>query len=166
MKEMKYMKYLRKMMVFTCLALLGAMQVTAATFKPYKPQQQTKMVRSMYPMATTTPNAAFHSTSVLPSSGSFYTTTTPALNPNGTVNAGAYGVGAAGPRRAKMGDDDDEGGGLVPPDDPNAPHYSDEDNPDQTTTNGFPIGDAVIPLLMMSLAFCGYLYLRHKRSEA
>lgn len=29
-----------------------------------------------------------------------------------------------------------------------------------------PIGDAVLPLLLMSLAFCGYLYLRRKRSAA
>ena len=69
-ERIENMRNLRKMMVFTCLALLGALQVTAATFKPYQPQQQSKMVRSMYPMATTTPNAAFRSTSVMTVSGS------------------------------------------------------------------------------------------------
>lgn len=146
MKEMKYMKNLRKMMVFTCLALLGALQVTAATFKPYKPQQQTKMVRSMYPMATTTPNAAFRSTSVMTGSGSEDISTS-TLNENGTVNESAYGVGrsnVSGPRR------------VGTPDDENIPHSGSE----QTNPNGFPLGDAVLPLLLLAGA---YLFWRARR---
>ena len=37
---------------------------------------------------------------------------------------------------------------------------------DEKDDGNTPLGDAVLPLLMMSLAFCGYLYLRRKRSEA
>lgn len=153
------MKNVRVIIIITCLALMGAMQVKAATFKPYKPQRQTQYSQPMYHMVTTTPSAIFQSTSSMQSSGSIYTTT-PALNENGTVNEEAYGVGQSGPRKAKKDGD----GGLVPPDDPDAPIYVDPENPAQENPNGFPLGDAVLPLLLMSLMFGMFVYFRRKQT--
>lgn len=44
-------------------------------------------------------------------------------------------------------------------------NFIDPNNPGNQS-NEFPIGDTLLPLLLMSLAFCGYLYLRRKRSAA
>lgn len=95
------------------------------------------------------PSAVFQSTSALQGSGSQYSAN-PMLNADGTASYNGVSASApSGPRHAKM-----EGNNNPNPDvggDGNTPT---------------PLGDAVIPLLFMSLAFCGYLYLRHKRSEA
>ena len=88
------------------------------------------------------PSAAFQSTSALPASGSEYTPN-PELNADGT--AAYQGETYSPAKAAKL-----PGGPRKTP------------TPEKPT----PLGDAVIPLLFMSLAFCGYLYLRHKRSEA
>ena len=37
---------------------------------------------------------------------------------------------------------------------------------DGNQSSEFPLGDTLLPLLLMSLAFCGYLYLCRKRSAA
>lgn len=88
------------------------------------------------------PNAVFQSTSALQGSGSQYSAT-PMLGADGTATLdGAVSTPAqapSGPRRTIS-------------------------NPDDSEEN--PLGDAVLPLLFMSLAFCGCLYLRRKRSEA
>ncbi len=65
------------------------------------------------------------------------------LNADGTVNAEAYGIGQeetpakapSGPNKAK-----------------------------QWAIEGEPLGDAVLPLLLMSLAFGMFVYFRRKRS--
>lgn len=93
------------------------------------------------------PSAAFQSTSALPASGSEYTPN-PELNADGTA---AYQGETYSPAKAAR-----LPGGMR--------KSSDAGNPGGRTPT--PIGDAVLPLLFMSLAFCGYLYLRHKRSEA
>ena len=97
------------------------------------------------------PNAAFQSTSTMTGSGSSYSAN-PTLNNDGTATYNGASSASSGPRRSKMetgtGQLEDETIGG----DPNGP--------------GNPIGDAVLPLLFMSLAFCGYLYLRRKRSAA
>ena len=93
------------------------------------------------------PSATFQSTSSMPGSGSEYSSN-PTLNADGTA---AY-LGEANsssktnhqPRRAKK-------------EDQNNPEILDGDNP---------IGDAVLPLFLCALAFCGVVYLRRKRSEA
>lgn len=86
------------------------------------------------------PSAAFQSTSSMSGSGSTYSAN-PELNADGTA---AY-----------------EGANYSPAKAPGGP-LRDISNPTKPT----PIGDAVLPLLLMSLAFCGYLYLRRKRSAA
>ena len=98
----------------------------------------------------TMPSAAFQSTSTMSGSGSSYSSN-PMLNSDGTA---AYNDGASSPAKAPGGphrapdpisldDDIPEGGGLYTP-----------------------LGDAALPLLLMSLAFCGYIYLRRKRAAA
>ena len=86
------------------------------------------------------PNAVFQSTSALQGSGSQYSAT-PMLGADGTATLdGAVSTPAqapSGPRRTIS-------------------------NPDDSEEN--PIGDAVLPLMLCALAFCGYIYLRRKRS--
>ena len=89
---------------------------------------------------TEQPNAAFQSTSTLSGSGSSYSAN-PTLNNDGTAtyeNATPSNMSTgSGPRRTRPTGHDNQ-----------------------------PLGDTLIPLLLMSLAFCGYLYLRRKRSAA
>ena len=101
---------------------------------------------------TEQPNAAFQSTSTMTGSGSSYSAN-PTLNSDGTAaysNASYSTSSKSGPRRAKMEGDDEWG--------TNQEH--------KDVDEGSPLGDAVLPLLLMAFAFCGYLYLRRKRSEA
>ncbi|MBR6168073.1 MAG: hypothetical protein IKQ50_06555 [Paludibacteraceae bacterium] len=94
------------------------------------------------------PNAAFQSTSTLTGSGSSYSAN-PTLNSDGTASyngATTTSTQNNGPRRAKKNDGTDP---ITPSED-----------------SQIPVGDALLPLLLMSLAFCGYLYLRRKRSAA
>ncbi len=97
---------------------------------------------------TEQPNAAFQSTSTMTGSGSQYSAN-PTLNSDGTAtyNGASASSPSKGPNKAKKEWGDSGLGG-----DPNEP--------------GEPVGDALLPLLFMSLAFCGYLYLRRKRSAA
>lgn len=86
------------------------------------------------------PSAAFQSTSSMSGSGSTYSAN-PELNADGTATLEGASYSPAKPKK------------------PGTIHKAPPINPD-------PIGDAVLPLLLMSLTFCGYLYLRRKRSEA
>ena len=126
------------------LLLIGAVETQAVEYKTtYKgsdhaiQQTEHKVANS----ATTTPSAGFQSTSAMPVASMGAST----LNADGTVNAEAYGIGQeetpakapSGPRKG--------GGGQ--------------------TLEG-PVGDAVLPLLLMSLAFGMFVYFRRKRSAA
>ena len=103
------------------------------------------------------PNAAFQSTSTMTGSGSTYSAN-PTLNNDGTATYnGASTAPTQGPRRAKKADADgdgidDETGEIVPI------------TPDPSSQ--IPLGDAVLPLLLCALAFCGVVYLRRRRSAA
>lgn len=48
----------------------------------------------------------------------------------------------------------------------NVGDFDGTDDPDANKSDQFPIGDEVLPLLLMSLAFCGVVYMRRKRSAA
>lgn len=96
------------------------------------------------------PNASFQSTSTMTGSGSSYSAN-PTLNSDGTAaysNASYSSSQNSGPRRAK--------------------HSTDTPGEVDTTVDkeNSPLGDTLLPLLLMSLAFCGYLYLRRKCSAA
>ena len=94
------------------------------------------------------PNAAFQSTSTMMGSGSSYSAN-PTLNSDGT--ASYNGAAASGPRKAKKDEIFDPGG------EPGTP-VTPEVNP--------PVGDAVLPLLLCALAFCGVLYMRNRKEQA
>ena len=86
----------------------------------------------------------FRSTSTLTPSGSQYSAQ-PMLNEDGT----AYNPAASsGPRRAKAEET------------PSTPTTPDVTDPEKIT----PVGDAVLPLMLMALAFGGVIYLRRRKS--
>ena len=88
------------------------------------------------------PTATFQSTSVMQTSGSVYASQ-PAINENGTaVYNAAEGTQSQRP-----------GGG---------PRKMDVNTP--TTDPNAPLGDAVLPLMLMAIAFCGVVYLRRRKA--
>lgn len=127
------------------LLLIGAVETQAVEYNnTYKgsdhaiQQTEYKVANS----ATTAPSAGFQSTSAMPVASMGAST----LNADGTVNAESYGIGQeetpakapSGPRKV--------GGGQ--------------------TIGGSPLGDALLPLILMSLAFGLFVYFRRKRSAA
>jgi len=91
---------------------------------------------------TEQPQAQFQSTSTLQGSGSTYSAT-PALNADGmavyNASEAAQTQAPSGPRRV---------GPTTPKGDPT------------------PLGDAVLPLMLMALAFGGVIYLRRRKARA
>jgi len=135
-------------------ALLSAVQAQAvdykSTYKGVRYEQPRQHVEYKVAATATAPMAGFQSTSAY--SSQFSTGEQSTLNSDGTVNSAAYGIGSRHPGSIRRIESN-----INNPDDP------DDDEEDE---GNVPLGDAVLPLLMMSLAFCGYLYLRRKRSEA
>jgi len=91
---------------------------------------------------TSAPTAAFHSTSTLSGSGSAYSAT-PMLNTDGTAafsgaDQSVPNYAPSGPRRV---------GPPIPTGDPT------------------PLGDALIPLLVMALAFAGIICVRRRKAK-
>jgi len=89
----------------------------------------------------------FRSTSTLTPSGSQYSAQ-PMLNADGTAYNPAAATTPSGPRRAKAETGDDEI----------------EINTPGKTGSEAPIGDAVLPLTLMALAFGGVIYLRRRKA--
>ena len=89
------------------------------------------------------PDATFQSTSTLRGSGSAYSAT-PMLNADGTASYEGSGT-PTGPRRApepiSVDEDIPEGGGL-----------------------NTPVGDGVLPLLALAMAFGGVVYMRRRKA--
>ena len=135
-------------------ALFSAEQAQAvdykSTYKGVRYEQPRQHVEYKVATTATAPMAGFQSTSAY--SSQFSTGEQSTLNSDGTVNSAAYGIGSR-----HLGSIRRTESNINNPDDP------DDDEEDD---GNVPLGDAVLPLLMMSLAFCGYLYLRRKRSEA
>lgn len=91
------------------------------------------------------PNSAFQSTSTMMGSGSSLSSN-PTINENGTASAPSYAP-------AKAGSGSRKAGSL-----PGKPGKEDGDD------GNTPIGDALLPLLLMSAAFGGVVYLRRRKS--
>ena len=85
------------------------------------------------------PTATFQSTSVMQTSGSVYASQ-PALNADGTAYDPMATQASSGPRKAVKEDP------VVPEGDPT------------------PVGDAVLPLMLMAIAFGGVIYLRRRKT--
>lgn len=93
------------------------------------------------------PTTTFQSTgSTMMSSGSSYSAN-PTLNEDGTA---AYSVASYSPARGPMRTSGTPGS-------PSTPGQGQQENQ-------FPLGDAVLPMIMMALAFCGVVYLRRKKA--
>ena len=120
--------------IMCLLVLAGTMQMHAIDYTPYKPgayQEQT------FPVAT------FQSTSAY-ATDDWTNPTTPMLNADGSVSAGAY---MGGPHKA--------------PPSSSAPGTPDGNlNPDDQQT-GVPIGNALLPLLA-----CALLYILARRRKS
>ena len=121
-------------------ALLSAAQAQAvdykSTYKGVRYEQPRQHVE--YKVATTAsaPKAGFQSTSAY--SSQFSTGEQSTLNSDGTVNSAAYGIGSRHP-------------GIIRRTESNINNPGDPDEDGNT-----PIGDAVLPLLLLVLAYAGY----------
>lgn len=125
------MKHIVHILSIACLLVLSTTQAQAVRYKPYT---STSCANQRYDAAVT-PTIGFTSTSAY-ATDDWNKSTTPMLNADGSVSAGAY-MGeqvVSGPHR------------IVNPD------GEDEDD----TENGAPLalGDAILPLLLMAAAFC------------
>ena len=130
------MKHIVYILSTACLLVLGTTQAQAVKYKPYT---STSCVNQRYDAAVT-PTIGFSSTSAY-ATDDWNKSTTPMLNADGSVSVGAY-MGeqvVSGPHR------------IVNPD---------EEDKDEKE-NGTPLGDAILPLLLMAAAFC---LIRRKRA--
>ena len=130
------MKHIVYILSIACLLVLSTTQAQAVDYKPYT---STSCVNQRYDAAAA-PTIGFTSTSAY-ATDDWTNPTTPMLNADGSVSAGAYMAEqvVSGPHR------------IVNPD------LDDEDD----TENGTPLGDAILPLLLMAAAFC---LMRRKRA--
>ena len=87
------------------------------------------------------PKAQFQSTSVMQTSGSVYASQ-PAINEDGT----AYNPSLAAQTQTQT---------------PSGPRKV---APKDGGETDFPIGDAVLPLMLMAMAFCGIVYYRRRKA--
>jgi len=123
-------------------ALLSAVQAQAVDYKnSYKPT-----VANSYPSVVSgqavAPSASFQSTSAYSSQWA-EESTTPMLNSDGTVNDGAYMGGLRRPGRVRRD------GEINNPDDPDDPNKESDDG-------NSPLGDAVLPLMLLLCAYAVY----------
>ena len=124
------------------LLLIGAVETQAVEYKTTYKGSDRAIQQTEYQVAasaTTTPSAGFQSTSAMPVASMGAST----LNADGTVNAEAYGVGQE----------------ETPAKAPNGPRKV-----GGHAQEGTPIGDAVLPMLFMSLAFGLFVYFRRKQT--
>ena len=128
--------------IMCLLVLAGTMQMHAIDYTPYKPgayQEQT------FPVAT------FQSTSAY-ATENWSQSSTPMLNADGSVSAGAY---MGGPRKVGPGGTGPGGNTVQGPGTPGGTL-----NPDDQQT-GVPIGNALLPLLA-----CALLYILARRRKS
>lgn len=125
------------------LLALGAMQASAVDYRNSYRGIQNSDYRAQT-ISVTAPAAMFQSTSAYASPE---WAENPMLNSDGTINEEAYMSGRnnapGGPRRIVNPDGDDE----------------------DDKENGLPLGDALIPLFLLAIAYGGWRFLR-RRKEA
>lgn len=131
------MKQIVYILSIACLLVLSTTQAQAVDYKPYT---GTSCVNQRYDAAVT-PTIGFTSTSAY-ATDDWTNSTTPMLNADGSVSAGAY---MGGPRKAGPGSTAPNGNPVVGP---GTPGGTLDPNTQQ------PLGDALLPLLLMAAAFC------------
>ncbi len=144
------MKAIKDIKVTGCrlsvVVLLAVLPIVANAVEYKNMYRPTGYERQQASMMAEVPTAVFQSTSTLAGSGSAYSAT-PTLAEDGTATY----EGAGGPRRAEMG-------GTGTPGTPSTPGQGSQENQ-------FPLGDALIPLLLMVMAYATYLLLRRRKSR-
>lgn len=122
-------------------ALMGAWQTQAVTYKNMYRGVSHQM--SGYSGQVSVPTVSFQSTSAY--SGNWSQPEVSTINADGTVNEGAYMAQhkAPGMRKDAIGNPDEE---------------DEDDKPN-------PIGDAVIPLMLIACAYAIYMVYRRKRTK-
>ena len=110
------------------------------------------MAVALIALPTMAQQQEWQSTSAMQTSGSTYSPQVNAIGAEGayqmatTTTTNTYNPG--GPHRAKMGDDD--------------PWGTNQDAGEKD--EGSPIGDAMLPLMLMAIAFCGVMFYRRKKA--
>lgn len=141
------MMHMKKILIIMMFAI-APMAMSAVEYNnSYQPSSVSNHQRGMQVAA---PAATFQSTSTLVGSGSAYSAT-PMLGEDGTASYnGASYAPAKGPRKATMDEGDDEATIVTP----------------GQSGSQAPIGDAVLPLMLMAGAFAGVVYLRRRKVKA
>ena len=124
------------------IGLLALMPIVASAVEYKTMYHPAGYDRQWTTMLAEAPAAAFQSTSTLTGSGSAYTAT-PMLAEDGTATYD----GASGPKRV-----------LRAPGTPSTPGQG-------SAENQFPLGDGIIPLLIMLMAYATCIFLRRKMSR-
>ena len=105
------------------------------------------MAVALMALPTMAQQQEWQSTSAMQTSGSSYT---PQVNAVGATAVGDMATTTESNSPAKA---------------PGGPRRGFDNTPNPGTGNpGSPIGDAVLPLLFLSLAFCGVIYLRRRKA--
>ncbi len=138
------MKHIVYILSIACLLVLGTKQAQAVDYKPYTGSSCVNQRMD----AAAAPTIGFTSTSAY-ATDDWTNPTTPMLNADGSVSAGAY---MGGPRKAGPGGTGPGGNTVVGPGTPGGPLNPNEQQP---------LGDALLPLLLMAAAFC---LIRRKRA--
>ena len=132
------MKTTMRHTIFICLLALGAMQMQAVNYNgTYKGHS----MPSTYNTVPASPTISFQSTSAYASQWSSDGQES-LLNVDGSVNSGAYMT--SGPRKAGPGGTGTPGGDL---------------NPEEQQ----PLGDALLPLLLLAIGYVVYMVRRRNR---
>ena len=134
---MKALRY-----ILSLITILSVVSVAAATFgKPYQPQGHGAQYASSYTQMPTLPMSS--TGSAMMKSGSAL----PMAAVSGTTTADDNAP-ARSSRPRRVGEDEGFEGG----DEPDVP------------ANPFPLGDAMLPMILCAAVFCGAVAIRRKRS--
>lgn len=135
---MKTLKY-----ILSVIAILSVVSVSAATFgTPYRPQQRKA---SYSAVQVGMPQATMSSTSTMMYSGS----SLPLAAATGVTTSYDTNPSKAPGRPRRVGEDD----GFEGEDDPDVP------------VNPFPVGDAVLPMMLLVAAYGAFLALRRRKQK-
>ena len=137
------MKTLRYLLIV--IGVLSVVSVTAATYgKMYQPQRQVSQPTRTY---AAMPTVSMSSTGSMMYSGSGL----PMAAVSGTTTANEYAAARIGSRPRRIVGDEEEGTG-----------YEEGDETQESNEPGTPVGDAVLPLMLMAF---GYLVWKRRRRE-
>ena len=135
---MKTLKY-----IMSVIAILSVVSVSAATFgTPYRPQQRKA---SYSAVQVGMPQATMSSTSTMMYSGS----SLPMAAATGITTSANYNPAQApGTRPRRVGENDG---------------FDEEDDDPDVPVNPFPVGDAVLPMMLLIAAYAAFLALRRRK---